>query len=492
MPKVNLDQVRLPGLHSLNGEENMKTRLSILVKPASPRLALLPLLLAMATVYGETGANVGEVSLVLGKAYLKSGDKQSPVHAGTIIKVSDQVITESNGHVHIRFVDQALISVRPDSTLEIQRYDFNPQSPADSSIKLNLVEGITRAISGDGAHAARDRFRLNTPIAAIGVRGTDFVVSASSEYVRALVNEGSIVMAPFSADCLVSSFGPCASNAVELSQGSLQMVQMDGGAPLARLVPATDERGELSTEKVAVLDTEAESLADDKTAGTEVYLENVTSRRVAEVASNVASNASNNTPTPPPLIVPPKPPVVIDFTPPSALSASSLTSNNLIWGRWKSNDGQGANERISTAYETAIAGRDVTVGNFTYLLFRDGKGSTLVKPDLTVVSFGLSSAQAFYHSDTGVMAMQVNSGSLSVNFADRSFTTQLGLNSLASGKVDFAASGKYNEGGFFHSNTDMQRMAGAVSLDGKEAGYFFEKTLGEGKSVEGLTLWGAP
>jgi hypothetical protein len=115
-----------------------------------------------------------------------------------------------------------------------------------------------------------------------------------------------------------------------------------------------------------------------------------------------------------------------------------------------------------------------------------------VKPELTVVSFGLSSAQAFYHSDTGVMAMQVNSGSLSVNFTDRSFATQLGLNSLVSGKVDFAASGKYNEGGFFYSNTDMQRMAGAVSLDGKEAGYFFEKALGEGKSVEGITLWGAP
>lgn len=464
----------------------MKFRLAILGKPFAIRLALLPLLLAMASVHAETGASVGEVSLVLGKAYLKTGDKMSAIRAGTMIKVDDQVITESNGHVHIKFVDKAYVSVRPDSTLEIQRYDFNEFNPADSSIKLNLVEGVTRAISGDGAHAARDRFRLNTPIAAIGVRGTDFVVSASDQSVRALVNEGAIVMAPFSSECLASSFGPCGDNAVELSQNSLQMLQVDGGAPLARLVPATDERGELSTEEVAVASVETDTRADEKTAGTEVYLENVTSRRVAEVASNVATR--------PPTTTTPNPPTIAlkDFTPAAALSSSSLANNNLIWGRWKDNEGQGSLERISTSYEVASAGRDVGVTNGTYFLFRDSKGSTLVKPELPVVSFGLSSAQAFYHSDTGVMAMQVNSGSLTVNFGDKSFNTQLGLNSSASGKVNFSASGKYEEAGFFYSNTDMQRMAGAVSLDGKEAAYFFEKALGEGKSVEGITLWGAP
>lgn len=456
------------------------------------RIALLPLLVAALSAHAQSGADVGEVSLVLGKAYLKTGEKQTPIRAGTIIKVSDQVITESNGHVHIRFVDQALVSVRPDSTLQIQRYDFDPANPEGSSIKLNLVEGVTRAISGDGAHAARDRFRLNTPIAAIGVRGTDFVVSATGGSVRALVNEGAIVMAPFSSDCLAASFGPCAVNAVELSQDSLQMVQVDGGTPLPRLLPATDERGELTTAAVAVAsaETAAETRADDKTAGTELYLESVTSRRVAEVANNVAAR-------PPAVVVPrptptPPPAVAVNFVPDKALSAASLTSNNLVWGRWKYNDGLGADERISLAYDVASAGRDITIADGGYWLFRDGKGSTRMRPDLAVVSFGLSSAQAFYHSATGMVAMQVNSGSLSVNFNDRSFSTQLGLNSAASGRVDFAASGQYDNGGFFYSNSDTQRLKGAVSLDGTEAGYFFEKSLGEGARVNGLTLWGAP
>jgi hypothetical protein len=445
-------------------------------------LLTLALSIAAASVQAQNTAEVGTVSLVLGKAYLVSPDNSRElIRAGTAIQVNDQIMTESNGHVHIRFVDQALVSVRPDSLLEIQRYDFNPQSPADSSIKLNLVEGITRAISGEGAHAARDRFRLNTPIAAIGVRGTDFVVSASQGSVRALVNEGAIVMAPFSSDCLVDNFGPCAVNAVELSQSTAQMVTLDDAEPLPRLMPATDERGTLSREEVAVADNN--SSADDKSAGTEVYLETVTSRRVTEVASNAVVTVT------PPTIRPPQPPV--DFTPDLAVAASILKSNNLVWGRWNGRDGMGDRELITLAYAEASTGRDITVGNTTYGLFRDGSGSTQIKPEKAVVSFALDSAQAFYHSSSGVVAMQVNSGALNIDFNERSFATQLGMSHIATGTLNFSAAGRIFEDGYFHNNTDTQSMAGAVSLDGKEAGYFFDKQLGAGNSVQGLTLWDA-
>ncbi len=450
-------------------------------------LTLLPLVFALNAAHAETAVNVGEVSLVLGKAYIKSGNKQERVRAGTIVKVSDEIITEANGHVHIQFVDEALVSVRPDSKLEVQRYDFDAANPANSSIKLNLLEGIARSISGDGAHAARDRFRMNTPIAAIGVRGTDFVVSASSQSVRALVNEGAIVMAPFSSDCLATAFGPCAANAVELSQDSLQMVAIEGDVALPRLMPASDERGNLS-EAGEIEVAEADTRTEEKTVGSDVYLENVTSLKVAEEANIVASAKPK-----PPVVTPPVT-VLPDFTPESAVAASTLASNNLIWGRWAGRDGQGELERISLAYELASTDRDVTIANDTYVLFRDGGGSTLVQRDLTVIGFALNSAQAFYHSGSGVMAMEVNNGSLQIDFGAKSFATQLGLNSTATGPVDFSATGVFdnNNGGYFYNNSDTQIIRGAVSLDGTEAGYVFEKQLGADTSVEGITLWGAP
>jgi hypothetical protein len=292
-------------------------------------------------------------------------------------------------------------------------------------------------------------------------------------------------MAPFSSDCLVDNFGPCAVNAVELSQNSLQMVAIEDAEPLPRLLPATDERGPLSREVVALAETDAR--AEDKTAGTDVYLETVTSRRVTTVASNALQ------PVVPPAVRPPQPPVTIlpDFTPDTSLIASTATSKNMVWGRWNGRDGMGSQERISLTYAEASRGRDITVGNHTYGLFRDGAGSTQIKPENTVVSFALDSAQAFYHSGSGVVAMQVNTGALNINFNERTFATQLGMSHIATGTINFTAAGRIFEDGYFHNNTDTQAMAGAISITGSEAGYFFEKQLGAGNSVQGLTLWDA-
>src|SRR5690606_10576981 len=69
---------------------------------------------------------VGEVSLVLGKAWLLGEDEsRTEIASGTRIRATDRILTAANGHVHIRFIDQALVSVRPDSRLEIVRYDYN-------------------------------------------------------------------------------------------------------------------------------------------------------------------------------------------------------------------------------------------------------------------------------------------------------------------------------------------------------------------------------
>lgn len=488
--QVNLGQLRFRRAGSSPRENEIMNSnyfgsVTTFSKRAVHSLGVLLCVLATSNAFAETQESIGDVSLVLGKAYLKSADKpRQLIRAGTLVHVHDQIETQANGHVHIHFIDNAMVSVRPDSRLEIVRYDFDATKPEDSSIKLNLVEGVTRAISGAGAHAARERFRLNTPIAAIGVRGTDFVVSASGESVRARVKEGAIVMAPFSSECLAANFGPCADNAVELTSDTLQVVQLDGSTPLPQLLPAPDERGPLSREEVEVAQTETD--AEEKAVGTGVYLEAVTSRKVTEVASNT--------------VAPPRPPVVIvpDLTPTATVSASTLTSKQLVWGRYKDFAGQGGNERITTTFAIAYAdGREVTVGTGKigqggYGLFRSESGSQIIKPvDTGLVSFNLNSAQAFYSSNSGVVAMQVNSGDLDIDFGKSRFNTRLGLNSSGTGKVDFSAAGKIDETGIFFNHTDTQSMAGAVSIDGTAAGYFFEKQLIEG-SIQGLTLWGAP
>ena len=453
--------------------------------------------------------HVGEVSLVLGRAYLQApGQPRQRVRKGSIIKVHDQITTEANGHVHIRFVDQALMSLRPRTRLEIVRYDFNAERPERSVVKFNLIEGVTRAISGDAAKAARDRFRLNTPIAAIGVRGTDFVVSATESTTRALVNVGTIVMAPFSTECSADAFGPCTANAVELTSLSLQLIELDDNSALPRLLPALNVRDpDMMREEVQQLIASSVEASADGPASDETYLEGVTAVKVnadVERVSNDLPAPVTETPpvtppesppvTPPesPPVTPPESPPVTppqpDFTPATTVAPVELTTSQLVWGRFSS--GFGEQEKITVSFATASADRKITVGNIDYGLFRPENGSQHVDSGLGVVSFSLASAQAFYSSESGVVAMQVGGGALDIDFQENRFATELNLSHSATGAVDFLASGRLFDGGYFHARTDTQEIAGAVSIDGSEAGYFFSRQLDNG-NIQGLTLWGA-
>lgn len=456
-----------------------------LLQTMSPLLLVVLLLLSLsgAAVWAEEPAVpsagphlVGDVTLVLGKAWrVTAGERRQAIRVGSPVYETDRIFTEANGHVHIRFVDNALVSVRPGSRLEIVRYDYHAARPEQSSVKFRLEEGVTRAISGEAARNARQRFRLNTPIAAIGVRGTDFVVHANADSTRALVNEGIIVLAPYSIECTADAFGPCLVNAVELSDAQMQLVEIDTNATEPRLIPAPHERDPTGMrDEVQVAIARADTDDGDQQVSNEVYLEGVTSGRVSAQAANLKETPSRS--------------AVPDFTPALPVSTALLTERQLVWGRWA--QGLGGQERITLSYNTARVDREVTVGNQDYLLFRPQVDGTRVDQNLGVVRFGLSSAQASYDSASGIVAMQVRGGSLDIDFVDSQFATELHLDHGATGAVNFQASGKISDGGYFNSRSAEQIMAGAVSLDGQEAGYFFEKQLQDG-AISGLTLWDA-
>ncbi|MEI6861936.1 MAG: FecR family protein [Verrucomicrobiota bacterium] len=438
-------------------------------------------------------AVVGEVTLVLGKATVSGVGGHTPATVGLAIHVNDTIETASSGQVHIRFVDDALVSVRPSSTLEILRYEYSAKNPQDSAVKFNLVEGTARAISGQAAKNARQNFRMNTPIAAIGVRGTDFVVSANNQasnpFVRALVNEGAIVVTPFSGECSAAGFGPCSQNGKELSGLSRQILEItaDTAGISSVLLPATNAQAQALVASTAAANkpdiTPTNKVdASNKTAkasdSKDVYSDTVTSRAVNTVLTK-------NEPVKPAEALPPPVP---EFTPALTQSAAALTTNTqLVWGRWTTSNL--ADERISVAYDVAIQGdRKPTVGNLYYALFRAEPAGKSLQPGLGVLAFNLTKAQAQFSSGGTVELMKVGGGKLSLDFDQSQFSTSLQLSHAATGNVTFESSGLIYSGAIFRSSSDTQSMAGTVSLDGKEAGYFFDKTLPNG-SIQGITLW---
>ncbi len=429
------------------------------------------------SAYAQGYSLAGSVSLVIGKAFLVNGSGASErLRTGSFVHEGDLIRTDSNGHVHVKFVDDAVLSVRPNSELFIETYRFNPDKPALSAVKLNLLEGTARTVSGKAAKAARHRYRLNTPIAAIGVRGTDFLVSTTASSLTALVNDGAIVVAPFSNQCLEVGLGPCSFNAVELDGDSMQALEFEAGMSLPRLIPVLSRApdteqsinlaGSLAVRAQNILDQDSDASSQND----EVVAESVTSLDLGVDAVDQA-------------------PYGTGFTPENQSSANELRKRQLVWGRFA--EGKGNLERLTLPFSEAASGRNVTVGgNFEYFLFRPESGEKQVIEGLGQVGFSLTSAQAYFKRGEEVSQVAVSGGQLEIDFNQNLFETSLDLYHMQLGEASFRSSGRLYDGGYFHSRDGQSRTVGAVSLDGEESGYFFDFFNWDGL-VQGISLWDA-
>jgi len=188
--------------------------------------------------------------------------------------------------------------------------------------------------------------------------------------------------------------------------------------------------------------------------------------------------------------------VVADSTAPT--SVTSLVpvqpvppaQHGLIWGRWTSAAMPG--DSLTVPFLTAMQGNQVTVGDGYYFLFRVENGPNLIATASGQVSFALTGGSAYYRANSNeVSAASVQGGTLSIDFTHDTFATKLTVSSAATGAVSFSANGTVNPAnGIFVSGTTDPHVAGAVSVNTLQAGYLFSKSLANGGTLAGATLWG--
>jgi len=440
---------------------------------------------------------VGTVSLVVGEANIVSADgAKHSIRRGVSVQPGDRVETALGGHVHIRFIDDALVSVRPSSRLVIEEYQYDPARVAESQVRFRLETGVARAISGAAAEGAKERFRLNTPLVAIGVRGTDFVVNSQSEQTIAHVNQGAIVMAPLGVGCQANALGPCNTHAATLVSAQMGEVlaQYRNGlgqpeikpqllasptylaaAPVAgspQSSPASTQPTRLDTATVA--SKQEDSVIQVSAVIRKDLVSNVVDSRVEPPITPVEPPVTQVPPVPsvpPTTQVPPIPPA-------------------LAWGHWsKPTD----STDFSAPFRVASIGREVTVGNTHHVLYRSPAaegGATTIQPSLGEVDFKLQQASAQFRpwGDASQEAT-AHSGVLSIDFAARKYQTSLQLDHATAGSHALTSSGIVLSDGIFGGASGGQSVIGAATRDGKGAGYFFDKAITSG-TFSGITLWG--
>jgi hypothetical protein len=153
-------------------------------------------------------------------------------------------------------------------------------------------------------------------------------------------------------------------------------------------------------------------------------------------------------------------------------------------------------DTISRSFsQAAQGGRKATVGNVAYTLYRDtpATGPALLSTAESSANFRLAGAAAqLVWSDRGrdmIEVAQVDKGTLSVDFAHATYATQLSVSNPRLGSESVVSNGLVKTDGLLQWQGGNAVTSGALSLNGKEAGYFFQKTLSAGQ-LSGITLWG--
>ena len=137
------------------------------------KIALFIIGLLMA---GVAWADIGSVTEASGTAIIKRGKDTIQIVKGTEIKTNDKVETK-NGKVKIVFKDDTNVTVTESSSLIIDDFVYDPKSGA-GKLGLKAAAGTVRYVSGSIAKDPKN-VKINTPTAAIAVRGTDFVMAVS-------------------------------------------------------------------------------------------------------------------------------------------------------------------------------------------------------------------------------------------------------------------------------------------------------------------------
>jgi hypothetical protein len=93
------------------------------------------------------------------------------------IRQGDVVATERDSYAQMRFTDGAVVTLRPNTQVRLDSYRFVEAQPGNDNFALALLKGGLRKVTGlIGRRGTREAFRLVTPTATVGIRGTDFSV----------------------------------------------------------------------------------------------------------------------------------------------------------------------------------------------------------------------------------------------------------------------------------------------------------------------------
>ena len=115
---------------------------------------------------------IGTVSRIQGEASGTHGSATRALAVNASVILNETVTTGAAARLEVTFKDNTRLTLGENAKLTLDRYVFNPAA-GRGTIRFKMV-GALRFLSGQVSKLARSDVSVTTPVATIGIRGTEF------------------------------------------------------------------------------------------------------------------------------------------------------------------------------------------------------------------------------------------------------------------------------------------------------------------------------
>jgi hypothetical protein len=135
---------------------------------------LASLVLAGNGYSSEIEGQIAHIKNISGVVEIHRGETVKTATSGDYILQEDQITTR-DGSAGIIFLDGTMISIGPDSVMDLGEYIFDPNDEK-FAFNLFLKKGTATYTSGRLGKIKPDAVNLKTPRATVGIRGTKLIL----------------------------------------------------------------------------------------------------------------------------------------------------------------------------------------------------------------------------------------------------------------------------------------------------------------------------
>ena len=150
---------------------------------------LKKLLLLFFILFLDLFAGVGKITALKGEAYLFRDKETKKLSLGEEIFKNDLLETKKNARLQIFFEDETVVTLGQKSTFKVNDYLLNKDK---SNLDFKFLRGAFKVISGKIGKLNKNKFKLSTKGASIGIRGTQILLELASEKETISCLEGAI------------------------------------------------------------------------------------------------------------------------------------------------------------------------------------------------------------------------------------------------------------------------------------------------------------